>query len=157
MKGSPLTISIISLILVLGTLLAGCTQNSSSSQTQSSANVVTTEQTTMQPGNVGQTETPVAKITEIATQTSYSISVTVNRQDPSTIVVTYQGGQSAAYLQHITVLVNGALVGTLSPPSGATFLPIGTSGTFNATANSHIVLFGHFLGASAQSVFDSTV
>jgi hypothetical protein len=150
MKGSLFIICIISLVLVLGTLLAGCTQSPSSNQTQSSTNVFTTEQTTTQ-------STPVTNIIANPTQTSYSVSINVNRQDQSTIAVSYEGGQSAPYLQHITILANDVIVGYMTPPTGQLFLPVGMNETFPAMSHSHVVLYGHFLNGGVQSIFDKWI
>ena len=154
MRSSFFIVCILSGVLVFGMLLAGCTQSQSSGQAQSGVNVVTTGQPTIQSGNVAITIVPTPVVATTTAPVSYNIEVTVTRQDPSTIKVTYQGGQSAAYLMQIKVLANGVVVGTLAPPSGATFLPVGTSGTFPVPVESHVVLFGHFLGGGVQSIFD---
>jgi len=170
MKKSRLAIIIISLVLISGTALAGCTQYPGSSQSQPTGNAVTPVQTPEQSGSGGSSlsiafSTPNSKAGQNynppqtgGSQRTYRVAMTMEASS-SSITATYRGGQDAAYLVSITISINGADAGEMSIPtgSGQTSLRVGTHETFPTTgSHNHVVAVGHFADGASEVIFDQT-
>ncbi len=80
------------------------------------------------------------------------VAVTAGRDNANSgaVIVTNHGGQDAARITGIAVTMNGAVATSL----GAT---VGSTGTFNATTNAHIVAVGTFTDATQQVLLDTYV
>ena len=89
------------------------------------------------------------------------VAVTAYRPDADHIVVVYQGGQDAAYLQSITISNNGVNAGGMNIPagSGLTSLPVGINATIVApySTSNHINVIGHFTDGTTQVLLDNTI
>jgi acyl CoA:acetate/3-ketoacid CoA transferase len=77
------------------------------------------------------------------------------------LIIIYQGGLDAAYLQFLAVSFNGVNLGDIRPENGQTSLPVGTSKTFYVTNlndnSNHIVVTGHFTGGETEVIMDTTI
>jgi len=128
-------------------LFTGCTQVPGGSASSPGSPAVTPAQTGSVPATSGQ---------------SYHVAATVSRSTERTIEITYQGGQDAAYLQSISIKVNGIDEGGIGPVRGAAYLPVGTSELFAAhdPGQDHVIGTGHFTGngvVTDQVVLETTV
>ena len=171
MKKSCLAIIVISLVLLLGIALAGCTQYPCSSQAQPTGNAVTPAQTPEQSGSGGSSlsiafSTPDSHARQNnnpprtgGSQRTYVVAMTAT-DNGTAITATYRGGQDAAYLVAVTLSINGAETGEMSipPGSGQTSLPVGTHETFPVTgSDNHLVAVGHFSDGATKVIFDQTI
>jgi hypothetical protein len=165
---SSLVIAVI-LVLVLGTVIAGCLQYPSANQgqpiqstgqsgtgvPQASPAVSTTNPYGGQYNNPSTIETPQTG----ETKKFYDVTVTVYRNRPDQIIVTYNGGQDAAYVESIWWYVDGVNEGVMSAGNGQTSLPSGTQIILPATNPNrmtmyHVVAIGHFTDGSTQTMID---
>ncbi|HVP96509.1 hypothetical protein [Methanoregula sp.] len=135
--------------LVMVLFVTGCVQIPTGSTSSSASPAVAPAQTNFVPAEatVGQT---------------YIVAATVSRSTPRTLEITYQGGQDAAYLQYISITVNGISEGSIGPVSGALSLPMGTSELFAAhdPGQDHVVGTGHFTNngvVTDQVVLETTL
>jgi dipeptidase len=92
-------------------------------------------------------------------QRTYVIAASAHQVNSTSVIVTYNGGQDAQYLQSIEWYVGGANVGVMSAGNGQISLPVGTSATYPATApfNNPVIGIGHFTNGSTQVIFDDTL
>jgi len=163
MRRSFFIAGILSLLLVTGAFLAGCTQYPGSSPAQPAGTTGAPVQTPEQPtpeitqGQFG-TGGQAGISTEAGTsQRTYVVAMTAYREGLSTILLTYQGGQDSAYLQYITVTANGQAEGKMQPAAGQGSLPVGTQEKVSATQPCLIVATGHFSDGTDQVLFDTPV
>jgi hypothetical protein len=179
MRASFFIVSILSLVLMAGIFLAGCVQYTGSNHVQPGGTTGTPVQTPEQPtpeitrGQFGTNEqagSPLGMLTSYNAgqnpaqsdspeagniQRTYVVAMTEERQNPSTVLVTFQGGQDSAYLQYITVTADGAAAGEMHPPSGQSSLPVGTQEKFSAAQPGLIVATGHFSDGTDQVILDT--
>jgi len=98
---------------------------------------------------------------DVASHATKVVAVTAYRPDANHIIVTYQGGQDAAYLQSITISDNGVNAGGMNIPagSGLTALPVGINATIAApySTSNHIDVIGHFSDGTDQALLDITM
>ena len=99
------------------------------------------------------------------------VDVTISRDGPSAITATNHGGQDASSLTGVYFMVNGAnasvrasgitksggVAGEILLPSSGQILPIGGSGTVNATPNSHLIGIGQFTDGTSQVLIDTII
>lgn len=171
MKKSCLAVIVISLVLLLGITLAGCTQYPGSSQAQPTGTAVTPAQTPEQSGSGGSPLSIALSATNSnarqnnnpprtgGSRRTYVVAMTAT-DNGTAITATYQGGQDAAYLVAVTLSINGANAGEMSIPrgSGQTSLPVGTHETFPVTgSDNHLVAVGHFSDGTTKVIFDQTI
>jgi hypothetical protein len=177
------------IVCIVVILVAGCVQYPSTSQAQTTGNAATPVQTAGQSsGGSSQSYPTVAPTNAYAgqstsaqnynptqtgeSQRTHTVAMTISAMTSSgggtingvtitspTLIATFNGGQDAAYLQSITITVNGVNVGSMNPGSGQTSLPVGTSKMFPVTSvsNIHVVGTGHFTDGSTQIIFDNTM
>ena len=121
------------------------------------------------PGSTPVSVSPAATLVETAslpaemtTSPAFIVAATVTRETDRTIEITYQGGKDAAYIQSISVTVNGASEGGIGPVRDTAYLPVGTSELFAAhdRGQDHVVGTGHFTKngvTTDQVILDMTI
>jgi hypothetical protein len=174
MKKSYSIVIVILLVLVLGTIIAGCLKYPSTSQAQSTGTTIAPTQASEQPSGGSPQAYPAVTPTNSyggqstpgqnynppqtqETQKTYAVMVTIERNSPIHIVCTYAGGPDASDVQSIWWYVNGINVGMMSGGNGQTVLPVGIYATYPATnpGYDHVVAIAHFTDGSTQVILDT--